>query len=97
MTKDLVLGIDNRYNIIALVFFIPYIIFEFPSNALVRRIGVRNHLAMICFLWGCLMVGMGFVTSWQQMAGLRVVLGFLEAGFFPACIYLLSTWYVRCK
>ena len=31
------------------------------------------------------------------MAGLRVILGILEAGFFPGCVYLLSTWYTRCK
>lgn len=27
--------------------------------------------------------------------GLRVILGTLEAGFFPGCSYLLSTWYPR--
>jgi MFS family permease len=27
--------------------------------------------------------------------GLRVILGILEAGFFPGCVYLLSTWYPR--
>ena len=27
--------------------------------------------------------------------GLRVILGTLEAGFFPGCAYLLSTWYPR--
>lgn len=43
------------------------------------------------------MIGMGFVDTWEQMAGLRVVLGVLEAGFFPSCVYLLSTWYTRCK
>jgi MFS family permease len=29
------------------------------------------------------------------MMGLRVILGTLEAGFFPSCAYLLSTWYPR--
>lgn len=29
------------------------------------------------------------------MAGLRVILGVLEAGFYPGCVYLLSTWYPR--
>jgi MFS family permease len=29
------------------------------------------------------------------MLALRVVLGILEAGFFPGCAYLLSTWYPR--
>lgn len=29
------------------------------------------------------------------MSGLRVILGVLEAGFYPGCVYLLSTWYPR--
>jgi MFS family permease len=38
---------------------------------------------------------MGFVKSWKTLALCRVLLGVLEAGFFPACVYLISTWYVR--
>lgn len=52
---------------------------------------------MITLLWGGVMIGMGFSKTWQQMAALRVVLGIFEAGFFPSCVYLLSTWYTRCK
>jgi len=29
------------------------------------------------------------------MVGLRIILGVLEAGFFPGCTYLLSCWYTR--
>jgi MFS family permease len=29
------------------------------------------------------------------MAALRAILGILEAGFYPGCVYLLSTWYPR--
>jgi MFS family permease len=43
------------------------------------------------------MIGMAFVNDWETMAGMRVLLGVLEAGFFPSCVYLLSTWYTRCK
>lgn len=43
------------------------------------------------------MIGMGFVKTWDQMAALRVILGIFEAGYFPSCIYLLSTWYTRCE
>jgi MFS family permease len=39
--------------------------------------------------------GFGFVKQWDQMVGLRVLLGVLEAGFFPGCAYLLSCWYPR--
>jgi MFS family permease len=48
-------------------------------------------------LWGAVMIGMGFVKKFPQLAALRAVLGFFEAGFFPSCVYLLSTWYTRCE
>ena len=31
----------------------------------------------------------------EVMAVLRVILGTFEAGFYPGCVYLLSTWYPR--
>lgn len=31
----------------------------------------------------------------QELAGLRVILGVFEAGYFPGAVYLLSTWFVR--
>ncbi|KAJ7200964.1 major facilitator superfamily domain-containing protein [Mycena rebaudengoi] len=94
MAKDLKLTVGERYSIIALIFFIPYIIFELPSNILLRQIGTRNHLTTITVLWGAV-VGMGFVQTWQQLAVCRVLLGLLESGFFPGCVFLISCWYTR--
>ncbi|KFA69198.1 hypothetical protein S40285_00083 [Stachybotrys chlorohalonatus IBT 40285] len=84
-----------RYNIANLVFFIPYIIFQPPSTILIRAIGPRIHLAAITLLWGGVMIGMGFVEDHGQLSACRVLLGVLEAGFFPSAVYLLSTWYTR--
>lgn len=38
---------------------------------------------------------MGFTKDWKQMTVCRALLGLLEAGYFPGCVYLLSSWYVR--
>ncbi|KAJ4292981.1 hypothetical protein N0V88_005645 [Collariella sp. IMI 366227] len=78
MSKDLVL-IKDRYSIITLVFFITYVLFQPPSTIIVRKIGPRIHLASITALWGGVMIGMGFVKKWEEMAALRVILGVLEA------------------
>jgi len=43
------------------------------------------------------MISMGFVKTWNQMAALRGLLGILEAGFFPACVWLISCWYKRSE
>lgn len=40
-------------------------------------------------------ISFGFVQHWLVMVALRLVLGTFEAGFFPGCVYLISTWYSR--
>jgi MFS family permease len=94
MTKELLL-IDNRYSVVTLIFFVTYVIFQPPSTVIVRAIGPRIHLSAITVCWGAVMIGMGFVKNWGSLAAMRVVLGVFEAGFFPSCVYLLSTWYTR--
>ncbi|EJD36032.1 MFS general substrate transporter [Auricularia subglabra TFB-10046 SS5] len=93
--EELRLDIDPRYSIIALIYFPPYILLELPSNLLLRRIGPARWLGTISLLWGAAMLSMGFVKDWKALAGLRALLGACEAGWFPGCIYLISTWYIR--
>jgi len=87
-------GVD-RYSVITLMFFITYTIFQPPGTLLCRKIGPRVFLSAITFLWGCVMIGFGFVQDWTHLVGLRAILGVLEAGFFPGVVYLMSTWYKR--
>jgi MFS family permease len=61
----------------------------------VRYLGPRAFLSFIVVAWGAVMIGMGFVKTFETMAAMRIILGILEAGFFPSCVYLLSTWYTR--
>lgn len=95
MTRELELTVGMRYSIVTLVFFTTYIVFQPPATVLTRKIGPRNFLAGLCIAWGAVMIGMGFTNNWAALAACRVILGLFEAGFFPGCVYLLSTWYVR--
>lgn len=94
MSTDLNL-VGERYNLIVLVFFIPYVLFQPLATVIIRKTGPRRFLTGITILWGVCMIGFGFVQRWDQMLGLRVILGVFEAGYFPGCVYLLSTWYTR--
>lgn len=86
-----------QQNVANLVFFVTYIVFQPPSTILIRAIGPRTHLAGITLLWGAVTLGMGFVKNHVHITALRAILGIFEAGFFPSAVYLLSTWYTRCK
>ncbi|KAL3454967.1 major facilitator superfamily domain-containing protein [Aspergillus heterothallicus] len=95
MTVDLELYIGFRYSIMVLVFFVTYIVFQPLATALIRRIGPRIFLSTIVITWGATLVGFAYSPNWQTLAGLRALLGVLEAGFFPGTVYLLSCWYSR--
>ncbi|KAM3417006.1 hypothetical protein BST61_g8589 [Cercospora zeina] len=85
----------KQYTTINAVFFAPYVLFQFPSTILLRKLGPRRFLASISLLWGLTTIACGFVRKHTDLIALRCVLGFCEAGFFPACLYLLSVWYPR--
>ncbi|EFR00233.1 hypothetical protein MGYG_03236 [Nannizzia gypsea CBS 118893] len=95
LNQELKLYIGSRYSIALLVFFIPYFIFELPSNLLLRKVGSAAWLAGIAFAWGTIMLGSGFIHNYQSLVVLRFLLGVFEAGLFPGCVYLISCWYVR--
>jgi sugar phosphate permease len=69
-----------RYNIALLLFFVPYALFELPSNLVIRRIGARIWLSGLIIAWGVCVLGMGFVRHWVPLAILRILLGAFEAG-----------------
>ncbi|KAM0432016.1 hypothetical protein ACHAQK_009932 [Fusarium lateritium] len=95
MDDDLGLAEGNRVSIVLMVFFIGYIIFEIPSNAFIHKLGAANWLSFLAFAWGLVSLGIGFLNNWAGLAVLRAILGIFEAGFFPGCVYLVSSWYKR--
>jgi hypothetical protein len=95
MDVDLQLSVGSRYSILTMIFFIPYIILQFPANIVIRYLGPAVWLPSLVVCWGAVTIGMGFTTTWLEALGCRVVLGLLEAGYYPGCVFLLSCWYVR--
>jgi MFS family permease len=71
------------YNIALFVFFVPYILFEVPSNIILKKLAPSTWLALIMVLWGISTVGMGLVNNFEGLVAMRVLLGFFEAGLFP--------------
>ncbi|GAB7362526.1 hypothetical protein MBLNU230_g2845t1 [Neophaeotheca triangularis] len=94
MGYDLAL-VGARYSIIVLLFFITYVALQPPATVILRKVGPKVFLPTITVLWGIVMVGFGFVKEWTTLLPLRLLLGIFEAGFFPGCAFLLSTWYPR--
>jgi sugar phosphate permease len=80
MDEDLMLETDQRVSIVTSTFFIGYILFNIPSNIVIRGVGAARFLGTITVAWGIVTIGIGFVNSWVVAAVLRSLLGVFEAG-----------------
>lgn len=83
------------YGLGAGVFFVGYVLFEVPSNLLLRRYGAHRWIARIMVSWGLVSACMMFVQTPTQFYILRFLLGVAEAGFFPGVIFYLTDWFTR--
>lgn len=85
------------YNLVNMCFFITYILLQPGMIVLCRKIGPRFFLPGICIIWGSVIIGFGFAKNWTTLIPLRLLLGALESGYFPGCLYILSCWYTKCE
>ncbi|OBZ90025.1 hypothetical protein A0J61_01925 [Choanephora cucurbitarum] len=77
------------------IFYFSYVIFDLPSNIIMRRWLPSYWLGILMFLWGTVATVMAASTSFAGVAVCRFFLGLFEAGFFPGVIYFMSLWYTR--
>ncbi len=92
MQDDLGLS-EATFNLGYGMFYLGYLIFEVPSNLLMRRVGARLWIARIMITWGVISSLTMFAHDQWTFYGLRVLLGIAEAGFFPGIILYLSYWF----
>lgn len=85
MDEDLDLSVGNRYTLVTMIFFVPYVIFQFPANIVIRKLGACMWLSSLVCAWGVVSIGIGFNQRWEDLMGCRVLLGILEAGYCACC------------
>jgi ACS family tartrate transporter-like MFS transporter len=81
------------YGIGAGLFFAAYATLGTPAVALMGRFGLRRAIGAIMAAWGLVSVAMMAMTTPLHFYALRFLLGAAEAGFFPAVILYLSSWF----
>ncbi|CAI6100816.1 unnamed protein product [Clonostachys chloroleuca] len=84
---------SDEYNWVQSIYYISYIIFELPSNLLLKKWTPRIFQARIMFLWGLVLACHAAVTNKAGILTARFFLGLMEAGLFPAIMTQLCSWY----
>ncbi|KAH8664522.1 high-affinity nicotinic acid transporter [Xylariales sp. PMI_506] len=84
---------SDEYNWVGSIFGIAYIIFEAPSNLLLKRISPHLWQSRIFFTWAIITACHAAVKTRDQLYVVRFLLGMFEAGMFPGVLAQLSSWY----
>ncbi|KAI3400366.1 hypothetical protein diail_3383 [Diaporthe ilicicola] len=85
----------SELNTAVSVFYIFYILAEFPTSILVKRLQFHRVIPTITFFWGIVCLSTGFVQSFGSLVVCRILLGFFEGCLFPAMTLFLCNWYKR--
>jgi MFS transporter, ACS family, inner membrane transport protein len=84
---------ESTYALGAGLFFISYSLCGFPSNLILHKIGAKVWISFLMLAWGLASMATMFVRGSTSFYLLRLLLGVLEAGFFPGAILYLTYWF----
>ncbi|KAF5003761.1 hypothetical protein F66182_16102, partial [Fusarium sp. NRRL 66182] len=75
------------------------ILFEVPSNLLMKWLEVKfnlsymRYLSLITVFLGIVTLGQAFDKSYSALLATRFLVGIFDAGLIPGCVYVLSLYY----
>lgn len=71
---------------------------QIPSNLYLNKIGKPAIFLPSCMVvWGVISTATAACHSFGGLVACRFMLGFVEAAYFPGCLYYLSCWYTRAE
>jgi MFS family permease len=69
---------------------------QVPSNMLLNKLGKPSIYLPACMVvWGIVSGATAASQTYGGLLACRFILGFVEAAYFPGCLYYLSAWYTR--
>jgi len=83
------------YGLGAGVFFLGYALFQVPANMILEKVGAKRWIFLILLAWGLLSASNALVTGPHSFYAVRVLLGLVEAGFYPGMILYMTYWFTR--
>lgn len=91
MSADLGLA-PEQFGFGVSMFFIAYLIFQYPHARLLRAWGIRPWILLSMTIWGLSGLWMAHVRSVEEFYAARFLLGVAEAGFAPGMTWLITQW-----
>ena len=87
---------STQYLTALSILFVGYLLMQVPSNLFLNKIGKPAlYLPTVMIIWGVISAATAGAQSYGGLIAIRFFLGFVEAAYFPGCLFFLSSWYTR--
>ncbi|CEL08694.1 hypothetical protein ASPCAL11839 [Aspergillus calidoustus] len=83
----------QQWNTCLSIFFVTYALGGVPSNIALKRFGPKIWLPALLLSVALILVFTSLQVNFGGWAAFRVLLGVFEAGVFPGCSFVLTSWY----
>ncbi|KAK4072678.1 uncharacterized protein Triagg1_5723 [Trichoderma aggressivum f. europaeum] len=94
LEEDLNLS-SQQFQVAVSILFVTYLLFEVPSNLVLKLFTPRRWIAFIVTAWGIIATLTGLVESYGSLIACRLLLGVVEAGLFPGLSVYLTFFYTK--
>ncbi|KAL1894025.1 Allantoate permease [Sporothrix stenoceras] len=91
---DLNLSVEE-YNWLGSIFYIGFLVWEYPTNRLMQMLPLARYSATCVTLWGAVLCLFAVAKSWSGAMAIRFFMGLLEAASMPGFALLSSQWYTH--
>ncbi|KAM0549207.1 hypothetical protein ACHAPJ_009516 [Fusarium lateritium] len=96
ITEDLNLSATEYQSCVSILFVGYKVIMQIPSNMIIGRIKLPGvYICVAMAVWGVISAAQTKVHNFAGLAVARFFIGFVEAVFFPGCLFYLSLFYNR--
>lgn len=90
------MGLSGQdWNTALSVFFVTYALGAVPANIMLQRLGPRIWLPTMMLCVSVVLICCSLQSTFAGWTAFRVLLGLVEAGVFPGCSAVLTTWSVK--
>ncbi|CCH41671.1 putative transporter [Wickerhamomyces ciferrii] len=90
------LGLSStQYSAAISLFYVTYILVEVPCSIVFKKVKPAIMLATLTLSWSLVGIFSGFVKSFGGLVVIRLLLGLIEGGLFPALTLYLASVYQR--
>jgi MFS family permease len=87
--------VGAEYSWLTTIFYIGYLVFEFPIGFLFQKFNIARACGIFITLWGIVLLCMTAANDFAGLATARFFLGALESGVSPCFVLMTTMFYKR--